>query len=59
MLEVYTSILSTPAEADKIGRFGRYRYIGETQISVRPTYRSVSNRYFSNLQRMTERMNKY
>jgi len=35
MREEYNSVLSTPTEADKIGRFGRYRYIGETQISAR------------------------
>jgi len=35
MREKYNSILSTPTEADKIGRFGRYRYIGKTQISAR------------------------
>jgi len=27
MREEYNSILSTPIEADIIGRFGRYRYI--------------------------------
>jgi len=32
MREEYNSILSTPAEADKIGCFGRYRCIGKTQI---------------------------
>jgi len=33
----YNNILSTLAEADfnKIGHFGRYRYIGKTQISAR------------------------
>ena len=41
MREEYDSVLSTPTEADKIGRFGRYRYIGETQISARPIYRSI------------------
>ena len=35
MLEEYNSILSTPTEADNIGHFGQYRYIGETQISAR------------------------
>jgi len=34
MHEEYNSVLSTPTEADKIGRFGRYRYIGKTQISA-------------------------
>jgi len=34
MRKEYNSVLSTPTEADKIGRFGRYRYIGETQILV-------------------------
>jgi len=32
MREEYNSVLSTPTEADKIGRFRRYRYIGKTQI---------------------------
>jgi len=36
MREEYNSVLSTATEADKIGRFGRYRYIGKTQISARP-----------------------
>jgi len=35
MREEYNSALSTPTEGDKIGRFGRFRYIGETQISAR------------------------
>jgi len=35
MREKYNSVLSTPTEADKIGRFGRYRYIGETQRYIR------------------------
>jgi len=35
MREEYNSVLSTLTEADKIGRFGRYRYIGKTQISAR------------------------
>jgi len=35
MREEYNSVLSTSAEADKIGRFGRYRYIAKTQISAR------------------------
>jgi len=26
--------LLTPTEADKIGHFGRYRYIGKTQVSA-------------------------
>jgi len=34
MREEYNSVLSTPTEADEIGRFGRYRYIGKTHISV-------------------------
>ena len=34
MREEDNSVLSTPTEADKIGPFGRYRYIGETQISA-------------------------
>jgi len=29
MREEYNSVLSTPTEADKFGRFGRYRYIGK------------------------------
>jgi len=32
--EEYNSVLPTPTEADKFGRFGRYRYIGKTQISA-------------------------
>jgi len=32
--EEYNSILSTITEADKIGCFGRYRYISKTQISA-------------------------
>jgi len=35
MREEYNRVLSTPAEIDKIGRFGRYRYIDKTQISAR------------------------
>jgi len=35
MREESNSILSTTTVADKIGRFGRYRYIGKTQISAR------------------------
>ena len=35
MREEYNSVLATPTEADEIGRFGRYRYIGETPISAR------------------------
>jgi len=35
MREEYNGVLSTPNEADKIGHFGRYRYIGKTQISAR------------------------
>jgi len=34
MREEYNSVLSTPIEADNIGRFGRYRYIGKSQKSV-------------------------
>jgi len=34
MREEYNSVLSTPTEADDNGRFGRYRYIGKTQISA-------------------------
>jgi len=34
MREEHNSVLSTPTEADNIGRFGRYRYIGKTQISA-------------------------
>jgi len=30
MHEEYNSVLSTPTEADKIGRFRWYRYIGKT-----------------------------
>jgi len=49
MREEYNSILSTPTEADKIGRFGRYRYIGKFQIlahiSAMLIYRSISNYY--------------
>jgi len=41
MREEYNSVLSTPTEADKIGRFGRYQYIGKTQI--RQIYRSISS----------------
>jgi len=29
MREEYNSVLPTPTEADKISRFGRYRYIGK------------------------------
>jgi len=29
-----TAFFSTPTEVDEIGYFGRYRYIGKTQISV-------------------------
>jgi len=29
MREEYNSVLSTLTEADNIGRFGRYRYIGK------------------------------
>ena len=34
MREKYNSVSSTTTEADKIGRFDRYRYIGKTQISA-------------------------
>ena len=34
MRDEYNIILSTPIEADNIGRFGQYRYIGKTQISA-------------------------
>jgi len=34
MREEYNSVLSTPTEADTVGHFGLYRYIGETQISA-------------------------
>jgi len=34
MLEEYNSVLSTPNEADKIGRFARYRYVSKIQISA-------------------------
>ena len=34
MREEYNNVLSTPTEVDKISRFGRYQYIGETQISA-------------------------
>jgi len=48
MREDYNSVLATPTEADNIGRFSRYRYIGKTQISAdilaRPIYWSISNR---------------
>jgi len=36
MREEYNSVLSTQfTEADNIGHFGLYRYIGKTQISAR------------------------
>jgi len=35
MREEYNSILSTLTEPAKINHFGRYWYIGETQISAR------------------------
>ena len=41
MHEEHNSVLSTPAEADKIGYYGRYRYIGKTQISAKPKYRPI------------------
>jgi len=34
MIEEYSSVLLTPTEADKIGRFGRYRYLAKAQIST-------------------------
>jgi len=34
MRDEYNIILSTPIEADNIGRFGQYRYISKTQISA-------------------------
>jgi len=40
MREEYNSVLSTPIEADNISRFGRYRYIGKTQISASIIYLS-------------------
>jgi len=40
------SVLSTP-EADKIGHFGQYQYIGETQISARLMYQSSSKCWYS------------
>jgi len=42
MREEYNSVLLTLAEADKIDPFGQYRYIGKTQISAWPIYRSIS-----------------
>jgi len=40
MREEYNSVFSTPTEADFISHFGRYQYIGKTQIladiSARP-----------------------
>jgi len=47
MREEYSSVLSTPTEADKIGRFGWYRYIGKSQICARPIiYQWISKIYF-------------
>jgi len=43
MREENNSVLSTPTEADTIGRFGQYRYIGETQISARYIGLSLAN----------------
>ena len=43
MREEYNSVLSKPTEADNIGHFGCYHYIGETQILARTIYRSISN----------------
>jgi len=34
MRQEFYSILSTPGEADKIGHFGQYQYIGKTQTSA-------------------------
>ena len=34
MCEEYNSVLSTPTEAEKIGRFGRYRYIGLSLVKT-------------------------
>jgi len=48
MREEYNSVLSTLAEADKIGRFGRYQYIGKTQISAGPIYQSISKHNLEN-----------
>jgi len=39
MHEEYNSVVSIPSEAENISHFGRYRYIGKTQISARPIYR--------------------
>jgi len=33
--EEYNSVCSRPTEADKIGPFGQYRYIGKIQILAR------------------------
>jgi len=44
MRKEYNSVLLTPTEADKIGCFGWYRYIGETQISARYIGLSPINR---------------
>jgi len=45
MREEHNSVLSTPTEADKIGRFDQH--IGKTEISAdisaRPIYRSISS----------------
>jgi len=35
MHEEYNSVSSIPTEADNIGHFGQYRYIGETRILAR------------------------
>jgi len=35
MREEYNSVLSILTEADEIGRFGQYQYIGKTQILAR------------------------
>jgi len=32
MREEYNSVLSTRTDADKISHFGRYRYIGKSQM---------------------------
>jgi len=44
MREEYNSVLSTPTEAHKISRFGRYRYIVKIEILARSIYRSISSK---------------
>jgi len=46
MLEEYNSILSTPTEADNIGHFDQYQYIGETQIAARYIRQADISVYF-------------